>query len=61
MNSVRYTLLVILVLLFSWPVIAQLQLSIWALWLYPFALWLLVILCTVLYDNNKNSEHNNDQ
>jgi len=54
MNSVRVTLLVLLVLLFSWPIIIQISLPIWLMWLYPFALWLMVILYTAFYDKNQN-------
>ncbi len=56
MNSVRLTLLVILVLLFSWPIITQATLPIWVMWLYPFFLWALVILYTIFYDNADNEK-----
>ena len=56
MNSIRYLLLIILVLIFSWPVIIQAEMSPWLMWLYPFSIWLLAILIAIFFGDDASEE-----
>ncbi len=56
MNSVRYTLLVILVIVFSWPVVVQAHLSPWVMWLYPFSLWAVVIVVAIFIGDKQSDD-----
>ena len=44
------------VVILSWPVITQADMSSVAVWLYPFAIWLLLILSIKLTSTSKQSE-----
>jgi len=56
MNGSRYILLIILVLLFSWPVLMQKSFSPWFMWLYPFVIWFLFIIFSMFFiDKSDNS------
>ncbi len=63
MNGSRYTVLIILVLLFSWPVLLQKSFSPWFIWLYPFAIWFLLIIFSILVTNkaSQKSQENTDK
>gem|GEM_PF-6368518 len=44
MQEIRLSLVLLTLLLFSWPVIIQSAFSVWVMWLYPYLLWLIIIL-----------------
>ncbi|MBL4798449.1 MAG: hypothetical protein JKY50_13615 [Oleispira sp.] len=50
MNVSRATLLIAMILIFSWPIFLQQDFSPWFIWLYPFASWLLLILLAIWFD-----------
>ena len=67
MSSARYIVFLILVLVFSWPVLLQTTFEVWFLWLYPFVIWLSIIVLPQLYgaiekyrSNNKSNNSNNN-
>ncbi len=55
-NSLRYLLLLILVLLFSWPVITQANMSPWMMWVYPFFIWFLVIIIAIFFGDKEQQD-----
>jgi len=59
MNSVRYTYFIILVLVFSWPVLLQSSFSPWFIWLYPFVIWLIIMVVALLFERTTKCETNN--
>jgi len=44
LQEIRLSLVLLTLLLFSWPVIIQSAFSVWVMWLYPYLLWLIIIL-----------------
>lgn len=51
MSVSRFIFLIIIVLLFSWPILLQTSFSPWFLWLYPFAVWLLILVFTIIFSD----------
>ena len=52
LQEIRLSLVLFTVLLFSWPVIIQSTYSVWVMWLYPYIIWILIILLAKL-DNRQ--------
>jgi len=44
LQEIRLSLVLLTLLLFSWPVIIQSAFSVWVMWLYPYVIWLIIIL-----------------
>ena len=44
MQEIRLSLVLVTLLLFSWPVIIQSTFSVWVMWLYPYLIWLTILL-----------------
>jgi len=44
LQEIRLSLVLVTLLLFSWPVIIQSTFSVWVMWLYPYVIWLIIIL-----------------
>ena len=52
LQEIRLSLVLFTVLLFSWPIIIQSAFSVWVMWLYPYIIWILIILLAKL-DNRQ--------
>jgi hypothetical protein len=52
MNHSRYVYLVVLVMLFSWPIFIQQSASPWFLWSYPLTIWFGIIIYAFVSENH---------
>ncbi|NQY64147.1 MAG: hypothetical protein HRT38_10515 [Alteromonadaceae bacterium] len=53
MSVSRFIFLIIIVLLFSWPILLQTSFSPWFLWLYPFAVWLFILVLSIIFSDER--------